>query len=163
MRHPLAATLLVSALCILWPSLSFAQVEEVRIAVDGLTCNLCAAGLERSLRTLDSVASVQVSLQDESAVVKMKTGAGFDIEKFRGSVRNAGQEARRFDLQLSGAVQRQGGRYSLQPGSGSPVLVARNSSAKLESHVGRVVRVHARVSSPASSPLELDITDVAPR
>ena len=73
MRHPLAATLLVSALCILWPSLSFAQVEEVRIAVDGLTCNLCAAGLERSLRTLDSVASVQVSLQDESAVVKMKT------------------------------------------------------------------------------------------
>jgi hypothetical protein len=106
---------------------------------------------------------VQVSLQDESAVVKMKTGAGFDIEKFRGSVRSAGQEARRFDLQLSGAVQRQGGRYSLQPGSGSPVLVARNSSAKLESHVGRVVRVHARVSSPASSPLELDITDVALR
>ena len=163
MRHPLAAALLVVVVSILRPSLSFAQFEEVRIAVDGLTCNLCAVGLERSLRTLDSVASVQVSLQDESAVVKMKAGAGFDIEKFRGSVRNAGQEARQFNLRLSGAVQRQDGRYSLQPGSGSPLLVARSSASKLESHVGRVVRVHARVSSPASSPLELEITDVAVR
>ena len=145
MRHPLAAALLVVVVSILRPSLSFAQFEEVRIAVDGLTCNLCAVGLERSLRTIDSVASVQVSLEDESAVVRMKTGAGFDIEKFRGSVRNAGQEARRFDLRLSGAV------------------VARNSATKLESHVGKVVRVHARVSSPPSSPLELEITDVALR
>ena len=89
MRHPLAAALLVVVLSILRPSLSFAQFEEVRIAVDGLTCNLCAVGLERSLRTLDGVASVKVSLQDESALVTMKNGAGFDIEKFRGSVRDA--------------------------------------------------------------------------
>jgi copper chaperone CopZ len=163
MRHPLAAALLVVVVSILRPSLSFAQFEEVRIAVDGLTCNLCAVGLERSLRTLDSVASVQVSLQDESAVVKMKAGAGFDIEKFRGLVKNAGQEARQFDLRLSGAVHKQDGRYSLQPGSGSPLLVARGSGTKLEAHLGRVVRVHARVSSPASSPLELEITDVALR
>ena len=57
MRHPRAAALLFAAICILRPAASFAQIYEVRIGVDGLTCNLCAAGLERSLRKLDGVSS----------------------------------------------------------------------------------------------------------
>jgi|APDOM4702015191_1054821.scaffolds.fasta_scaffold48679_2 copper chaperone CopZ len=163
MRHRVVASLLVGGLCLLRPLPSLAQVEEVRIAVDGLTCNLCAAGLERSLRTLDNVASVQVSMQDESAVVKMKAGAGFDIEKIRGSVTNAGQQARRFDIKVSGAVRREDGRYSLQPTSGAPLLIARRSAARLEPHVGRVVRVQGTVSSPPTAPLELELTDVVLR
>jgi copper chaperone CopZ len=165
MRHPLAATLLFAAMYILQPAPAFAQIEEVRIGVDGLTCNLCAAGLERSLRKLDSVSSVQVALADETATVQLKAGAAFDPDQFRAAVRNAGQEARRFELRLSGAVQRQDGRYSLRPGGGSSLALAvgRRSAAKLESYVGKVVRVRATVSSPARSPLELELTDVAVR
>jgi copper chaperone CopZ len=163
MRHPLAAALLFAAICILRPVPSFAQIEEVRIGVDGLTCNLCAAGLERSLRKLDSVSSVQIALADETAIVKLKAGAAFDPDTFRTAVRNAGQEARQFELRLSGAVQRQDGRYRLQSGAGSSLAVGRSSAAKLESYVGRVVRVRAKVSSPARSPLELELTDVAVR
>ena len=163
MRHPLAATLLVAAIYILQPAPAFAQIEEVRIGVDGLTCNLCAAGLERSLRKLDSVSSVQVALADETAIVKLKAGAAFDPDTFRTAVRNAGQVARNFELRLSGAVQRHDGRYSLQPGGGSSLAVGRRSAAKLESYVGKVVRVRATVSSPARSPLELEVTDVAVR
>ena len=163
MSHPVAATLLFAAVCILRPTASFAQIEEVRIGVDGLTCNLCAAGLERSLRKLDSVSSVQVSLADETATVQLKAGAAFDPDQFRTAVRNAGQVAREFELRLSGAVQRQDGRYSLQPGGGSSLAVGRRSAARLESYVGKVVRVRATVSSPARSPLELELTDVAVR
>ena len=163
MRRPLAATLLFAAVCILRPIPSFAQIEEVRIIVDGLTCNLCAAGLERSLRKLDSVSSVQVALADETAIVTLKAGASFDPDTFRTAVRNAGQEVRHFELRLSGAVLRQDGRYSLRPGAGSSLAVGRSSAARLESHVGRVVRVRARVSSPARSPLELELTDVVVR
>ena len=163
MRHPLAAALFFAAICILRPAASFAQIEEVRIGVDGLTCNLCAAGLERSLRKLDGVSSVQVALADETATVQLKAGAGFDPDQFRTAVRNAGQEARHFELRLSGAVQRQDGRYSLQPGAGSPLAVGRSSAARLESYVGKVVRVRARLSSPARSPLELEVTHVAAR
>lgn len=163
MRHRLAATLLLAAISILRPAPSIAQIEQVRIGVDGLTCNLCAAGLERSLRKLDGVSSVQVALADETAIVTLKAGAAFDPDTFRAAVRNAGQEARQFELRLSGAVQRQDGRYSLQPGAGSSLAVGRSSAAKLESYVGKVVRVRARVSSPARSPLELELTDVAVR
>ncbi len=163
MRCPLAATLLFAAIYILQPAPAFAQIEEVRIGVDGLTCNLCAAGLERSLRKLDSVSSVQVALADETATVQLKAGAAFDPDQFRAAVRNAGQEARQFELRLSGAVQRQDGRYSLRPGAGSSLAVGASSAAKLEPYVGKVVRVHARVSSPARSPWELDLTLVSVR
>jgi len=90
MRHSIATVLIVAALCVLRPGVSFAQVEEVRIGVDGLTCNLCAAGLERSLRKVAGVSSVQVALEDETALVKLKPGAAFDLETLRTAVRNAG-------------------------------------------------------------------------
>jgi cation transport ATPase len=163
MRHPLAGALLVAALCILRPSPSFAQVEEVRIAVDGLTCNLCAAGLERSLRTLPSVATVRVEMAEEVAIVTLKNGASFEPDKLRGAVTNAGQHTRRLELRLSGAVQRQDGRYSLRPASGASLLVARASAPKLEAHLGKVVRVRANVASGSASPVELELTDVVLR
>src|SRR5919108_6410468 len=62
MRYVLAATLVVAAISFLRPAPAFAQVEEVRIGVDGMTCNLCAAGLERALRKLDAVSNVKVAL-----------------------------------------------------------------------------------------------------
>lgn len=163
MRRPIAAVLLVAALYILQPPPAFAQIEEVKIGVDGLTCNLCAAGLERSLRKLDAVSSVQIALADQTAVVRLKAGAAFDADKFRTAVKNAGQEAREFELRLSGAVQRQDGRYTLQPGRAAPLAVGRASGAKLESYVGTTVRVRAKVSSPPRSPLELELTDVSAR
>lgn len=161
MQHMLAATLVVAAISFLRPVPVFAQIEEVRIGVDGMTCNLCAAGLERALRKLDAVSSVKVTLADQSAVVKLKAGTAFDPDAFRTAVRDAGQQMRHLELRVKGSVQRQEGAYRLQPGAGPALAVARGSSARLESYVGRVVRVRATVSSSDRSPLELELTDVA--
>src|SRR5918996_6279497 len=90
-RHLMAATLVVAAISFLRPVPVFAQIEEVRIDVDGMTCNLCAAGLERALRKLDAVSSVKVALADQSALVTLKPGAAFDPDSFRTAVRDAGQ------------------------------------------------------------------------
>jgi len=163
MRHSIATVLIVAALCVLRPGVSFAQVEEVRIGVDGLTCNLCAAGLERSLRRVAGVSSVQVALEDETALVKLKKGAAFDLETLRTAVRNAGQQARQFELLLTAAVEQQNGVYRLQPAAGAPLAVGRSSAPKVEAYVGKVVHVRGRLSSPARSPLELELTDVAVR
>ena len=76
------------------PAVASAQIDEVRIVVNGLTCNLCAAGLERSLRKLDGVSSVRVTLEDETAVVTVRKGARFDADRIRAAVTDAGQETR---------------------------------------------------------------------
>jgi len=163
MRCPLAMSLAFAGLVLLRPSPSFAQIEAVKIGVDGLTCNLCAAGLEHSLRKVAGVSSVQIALEDQTALVKLKPGAAFDPDTLRTAVRNAGQQARQFELQLTAAVEQHDGRYRLQAGVGSSLAVGRTSAPKVEAYVGKVVHVRARVSSPARSPLELELTDVAVR
>jgi copper chaperone CopZ len=161
MNRSLVATVAFAAVCILRPAPLMAQIEEVKIGVKGLTCNLCAAGLERSLRRLEGVSSVEIVVAEEAANVRLKSGASFDPEKFRVAVKNAGQEARNFELRLSAAVQREGGRYTLQPGGGTALPVRSTSATKLEPFVGRIVRARAKVFSSPQSPLELELTDVA--
>ena len=163
MSYSRAAVLLVAAVFILRPAPSFAPIEEIRIAVDGLTCNLCSVSLERSLRRLDGVATVDIAFDEAIASVTLKAGAAFDADKIRTAVRNSGQKPRQIDLRLSGVVQRHEGGYRLQPDGGLPLGVAPASAAAVASHVGKVVRARARVSSPDGAPVELALTDVVAR
>ena len=141
------------------PANASAQIDEVRIVVKGLTCNLCAAGLERSLRKLDGVSGVRVTLEDETALVTLKPGAGFDADRFRAAVTDAGQETRLLELRLRGAVRQHDGVYGLEARPGLLLAFARTSAARLEPYAGRTVRIRARVASPAHSPLQLDLID----
>jgi copper chaperone CopZ len=161
MNRSLVATAVFAAVYILQPAPLMAQIEEVKIGVNGLTCNLCAAGLERSLRRLEGVSSVEIAVGEEAATVRLKAGASFDPEKFRAAVKSAGQEAKNFELRLSASVQRESGRYTLQPAGGAALPVRATSAAKLEPFVGRIVRARAKVFSSPPSPLELELTDVA--
>jgi copper chaperone CopZ len=145
------------------PATASAQIEQVKIAVSGLTCNLCAAGLERSLRSIDDVSGVDVSVADEAAIVRLRSGNSFDPGKFRAAVKNAGQEVRAFELRLSAVVQGENGRYHLQPGRGIPLTVRAGSAEKLKPLVGRTVRARVKVVSLPQSPLELELTDVSTR
>jgi copper chaperone CopZ len=145
------------------PAPASAQVEEVRIAVKGMSCELCAAGLERSLRRVDGVASVDVALAEEAAVVHLKSGTAFDPERFRVAVKNAGQEVRTFEVRVNGMVREENGRYSLQPGAGASLSVNSRSASKLKPFVGQSVRARARVLTLAQSRMELELTDVVAR
>jgi copper chaperone len=139
------------------PAVVSAQIDEVRIVVNGLTCNLCAAGLERSLRKLDGVSSVRVTLEDETAVVTVRKGARFDADRIRAAVTDAGQETRRVEISVRGAVREHDGAYSVEASPGMLLAFDRSSTARLQAYAGRTVRLRARVSSPVRSPLELDL------
>lgn len=161
MKRSLVATVLFAAVCLFQPDSLFAQIEEVRVGVNGLTCNLCAAGLERSLRRLDGVASVDIESSSETATVRLKPGASFDPEKYRAAVKNAGQEPRDLALLVTASVRREGGRYTLQTSGSSALAVRASSAAKLEPFVGKTVRARAKVFSSPRAPLELELTDVS--
>jgi copper chaperone CopZ len=157
MRRLLSALLLATVGVLAVPAVALAQIDEVRIVVNGMTCNLCAAGLERSLRKLDAVASVRVTLGDQTAFVTLKPGARFDADRFRAAVTDAGQETRRVELRFRGAVREHAGAFSLEASPGMPLAFGPGSAARLQAYAGKTVRVHARVSSPLRSPLELDL------
>jgi copper chaperone CopZ len=161
MRKPFATAIVLTALCILRPAPALAQIEEVIIQIDGITCNLCAAGIERSLRRVDGVSSVTIAMQDGAAAVRLKPGAAFDAEKLRAAVKSAGHTARTFEFRVRGSVRHQDGRYLLQPaGESSPLPVRAASSTMLEPFVGQVVRARAVIQATARSPLEIELTEV---
>ena len=162
MRHRLIVVLMLGLVASLLPAPSFAEIEEVRIGVDGLTCNLCAIGLERSLRKIEGVASVRVTLEDELAVVKLKAGAVFDRRLLDGAIKDAGQQVRTYEIRARGTVVRRDGVYTLQSG-GVALAVDRASSARLEPHIGKSVRVRASIPAQGQAPLELQLLDVAAR
>jgi copper chaperone CopZ len=135
----------------------------VKIAIDGLTCTLCAAGLERSLRRIDDVSSVEISVPDETAVVRLKSGDGFNPDVFRTAVKSAGQQVRALDVRFSAAVRAENGRYTLQPGGGVALVAEPQSAQRLKPFVGRIVRARARVRSSQQGRLELELTEVVAR
>jgi copper chaperone CopZ len=160
MGRLISAFVFVTVGALVVPTVASAQIDEVRIVVNGLTCNLCAAGLERSLRKLDAVSSVRVALADETAFVTLKPGVRFDADRFRAAVTDAGQETRRVELRFRGAVREHDGAYSLEASPGMLFAFGRTSAARLQAYAGKTLRVRARVSSPLRSPLELDLIDI---
>ena len=156
MGQLLSAILVVAMGALAVPGVASAQIDEVRIVVNGLTCNLCAAGLERSLRKLDAVSSVRVTLADETAFVTLKRGARFDADRLRAAVTDAGQETRRVELSLRGAVREHDGAYSVEASPGTLIAFGPGSAARLQAYAGRTIRLRASVTSPVRSPLQLD-------
>ena len=138
-----------------------AQVEEVKIMVDGLSCNLCAAGLDRSLRRVEGVTAVRVVLASQVATIRLKPGAPLAPAQLRAAVERAGQRLRGVELRLRGTLQRDSGRYQLHPAALDQVFALRDD-VKLEPLAGKVVHLRGRVMSSDAPAVELELIDVGP-
>jgi copper chaperone CopZ len=140
---------------------AYAQVEDVTIKVEGMSCNLCAAGLERSLRRVEGVAAVKVALASQTATIHLKPGVPLAPIKLRTGVENAGQRLRVVEVQIRGALQKEDSGYQLHA-AGQALAFAVRDDARLAALAGKNVRVRARVVSADAAPLELQLIDVQP-
>jgi copper chaperone CopZ len=160
MRSFVAALALMAGLLAV-PRPAHAQIEDVKIAVDGLSCNLCAAGLDRSLRRVDGVASVRVMLASQVATVKVKPGARVLPAQLRAAVERAGQSLRGIEVQVRGTLQHDNGHYKLQSPAPQQAFAIRDNP-KLEALAGKTVRLRGRVTVPDAPAVELEVIEVAP-
>jgi copper chaperone CopZ len=157
----LIAALTVIVALLVSPRSAHAQIEDVKIMVDGLTCNLCAAGLDRSLRRVDGVASVRVVLASQVAMVRLRPNARLAPPQLRAAVESAGQQLRGIELQVRGTLQRENGRYRLQAPAPAQVFALRDNP-KLQALAGRTVRLRGRVLAPDAPDVELEVIEVTP-
>lgn len=150
----------VFALCIV-PARAYAQVEDMTITVEGMSCNLCAAGLERSLRRVDGVAGVKVVLSSQTATIRLKPSVPVAPVRIRAGVEDAGHRLRIIELRIRGALQREDGGYQLLAAGQAQAFAVRDD-ARLAALAGRNVRVRARVVSADAAPIELQLIDIQP-
>ena len=82
---------LAAALALCLPLMAFgAERQVVDIAVKGMTCPLCAYGLEKSLRKADEVDHAAASLKDQNVRIELKPGTQPDIARYKQLIHDAG-------------------------------------------------------------------------
>ena len=115
---------------------------------------------------------MRVALASQVATIRLKPGAPIVPAQLRAAVERAGQRLQRVEVHLRGTLQKNSGRYQLQPArldlprasvseSRGQVFVIRDH-VKLESLAGRTVRVRGRVVSSDAAAVELELMDVEP-
>ena len=74
-----------------------AQVEEVGIRVDGLSCPFCAYGVEKKVGGLDGVEKVEIEIEDGLVAVTLADGATLDEATAKQAIDEAGFTLRSFE------------------------------------------------------------------
>jgi copper chaperone CopZ len=74
--------------------LSYAQISEVQIGVDGLTCSQCTRSVEMSIRKLGFVKDVKMNLEHTEGTITFKQDKKVDVEQIAKAVFNAGFSVR---------------------------------------------------------------------
>jgi len=139
-----------------------AQVQQVKIGVNGLVCAVCSFSVEKALGKRDDVASAKVDLKDKAVVVAPKPNFAFSPESFRQTIKKAGFQAREFELVVRGRIERNGETYALVlDDAGTRFLLRPSSTASLGPAEGKLVQLRAKVVSEKPA-IELEVLDVSP-
>lgn len=67
-------------------SVSAGDHQVLEIGVAGMSCKVCAYNVEKSLKRIDGVAQVKVSLDEGRAHILMEPGQAVDVEKVRSAI-----------------------------------------------------------------------------
>jgi len=76
---------------LLVPMVAWPTEQEVRLYVQGMTCPLCVAAVNKALRSTPGVQRAKTNLQQEQAEVQVP--ADFDVEILLSAIKEVGYSA----------------------------------------------------------------------
>ena len=79
---------------------TFAGIKWIDVGVNGLTCSLCTRSVEMSIRRLDFVDTVMMSLETTEGRIYVKPDVPVNVEQIAKAVVNAGFSVRFIATQL---------------------------------------------------------------
>lgn len=79
-------------------------MTELSIRVDGLSCPFCAYGLEKKLKGVEHVASVQIEVDAGRAVIRPEEGTSVELDALERAVKAGGFTPRSVELAARGAL-----------------------------------------------------------
>src|SRR3989338_259917 len=91
MRNKLHIILMIAAVLFFFSATNiFAEIENVEIGVEGLSCSFCVWGLEKKLKEVKSVDKIVVHLKQAKAEILLKPNTPLNIAVIRKAVKEAG-------------------------------------------------------------------------
>ena len=124
MRRHLVAAL---AALVLFGTPALASVDEIQLHVEGLACPFCVYGIERSLKKIPGVVSVETTIRTGLVEVHLKPGAVVDSAQFQAAVRKSGFTLDHIEATITGKLFTQNDRSVLEAtGSNQAFLLLEN-------------------------------------
>ncbi len=91
----------------------FAEIKEVNIEVEGLTCPFCISGLEQKLKAVDGVAQAEIDLKTGNTHITINDKTFTSVEDLNNAVRKAGFSSGKTTVTAKGIITKQHEQYFL--------------------------------------------------
>ncbi len=167
MRQATPVTITILLCFLVLPRCALAEVTQVSVVVDGLSCPFCVFGVEKKLDAVAGVDGVEVDLETGVATLSLEKGAVPDLAAMESAVEKAGFTPRELRLTAIGTLSVDGNevrlhlrgddaRYLLS-GKGAAVGSATRAELDRKAAVGGVVAVTGVVHQRADGSVALSV------
>lgn len=83
---------------------ALADIESVKMQVDGMTCPFCVYGIEKKLEALEEVEEASANLKTGMVDIKLKKDKSLDVEKLKEAIRKSGFTPGRIKIKATGKL-----------------------------------------------------------
>jgi len=105
-KSQLINVILVLFIASLFTTPAVAEIKTVNLHVDGIFCPFCALSLEKKLKKVEAVSTVDVHLKKGVTDVMLKPNVTFDLKALQQAVKKAGFTLKNVDVEVIGTVIR---------------------------------------------------------
>lgn len=95
-------------------SLASARILSVKISVDGLACPFCAYGVEKKLKRVKGVGSMDIRMQEGTVTLTAEQGQSINFADVPGAIKDSGFSIRQMKLTASGTIMEEDGDLFLR-------------------------------------------------
>ena len=126
--------------------LAQAQVESATVVVEGMSCPFCAFGVEKRLKKVQGVGSIEVNMDVGSASMSASEGGSIDFSSIPEAIRKAGFTPGTADLTAIGTVSTGNEEHSLFKVSGTDQeMLLVNLSEEIEKKIAEFAAAGVRM------------------
>jgi mercuric ion binding protein len=123
-------------------ALSFAGVEKVSVMVNGMACPFCAYGVEKKLKKVEGVKSIDIDIQKGIAILTVKDGGSINIAQVPGAIEDSGFTPDRIEIVVSGPVSRNSnGDIVMNIQDGTDSFILKGDPEGIQGYLGSKARV----------------------
>lgn len=85
-------------------SVAFAEIKEVEIGIDGLSCPFCVFGLKEQMKKIEAIDKLNINLKNSLASITLKESSLLNIKDFKNAVKKAGFSIREIKILADGEI-----------------------------------------------------------
>lgn len=85
---------------------AFAEIKSMSLQIDGLSCPFCALSLEKKLKSVPAISTVEVHLKKAQTDLNLKPDGPLDLTAIRQAVKEAGFTLKDIQVAVFGVIKR---------------------------------------------------------